>query len=89
MCKQVAWTKKVLEDFIELAMLSDDEAFIMRSRCKGWTVTMQALELKKSESSVHRTINMLKKKYDVVQAEYPDRFPPRKSSKKETYMDTH
>lgn len=87
--KQVIWTKKVLEDFIELAMLTEEEAFIMRSRVKGMTVTQQALELNKSESSVHRMINQLKKKYDAVQAEHPDRFPPRKFSAKETYMDTH
>lgn len=89
MSKQVVWTKKVLEDFIELAMLTEEEAFIMRSRVKGWTVTQQAMELNKSESSVHRTINLLKKKYDTVQAEHPDRFPIRKASAKETYMDTH
>lgn len=87
--KQVIWTKKVLEDFIELAMLTEEEAFIMRSRVKGMTVTQQAMELNKSESSVHRMINQLKKKYDAVQAEHPDRFPPRKFSAKETYMDTH
>lgn len=87
--KQVIWTKKVLEDFIELAMLTEEEAFIMRSRVKGVTVTQQAMELNKSESSVHRMINQLKKKYDAVQAEHPDRFPPRKFSAKETYMDTH
>lgn len=89
MSKQVVWTKKVLEDFIELAMLTDDEAYIMRSRVKGITVTQQAIALHKSESSIHRMINQLKAKYDAVQAEYPDRFPLRKVSKAEEYMDTH
>lgn len=87
--KQVAWTKDVLNNFIEMAMLSEEEIFIMETRIKGWTVTKQALELNKSESSVHRSINMLKKKYDRVQQEHPEMFPKRKSSVKETYMDTH
>lgn len=89
MSKEVTWTKKVLDNFIELAMLTDDEVYIMRSRVKGITVTQQALALNKSESSVHRMIKELKKKYDAVQAEHPDKFPPRRFSEKETYMDTH
>lgn len=89
MAKQIVWTKQVLENFIEQAMLTEDEIFIMETRIKGWTVTMQAMELKRSESSVHRMINVLKRKYDKVQKENPDMFPVRRSSAKETYMDTH
>lgn len=87
--KQVLWTKKVLESFIEKAMLTEDEAYIMRSRCQGVTVVEQAHKLHKSEATVHRMISSLKKKYDVVQAEYPEEFPPRKYSAQEEYMDTH
>ena len=89
MSKQVRWTKQLTEDFIDLAMLSDDEAYIMRSRVKGVSVTAQALELNCSESTVHRMIAKLKKKYDTVQAEHPDKFPPRRTSAKETWMDEH
>lgn len=89
MAHQVIWTKEVLENFIELAMLSEEEVFIMRTRIKGWTVTRQAIELNKSESSVHRSISLLKKKYDKVQAEHPEIFPPRRFSMKEAYMDAH
>lgn len=85
--KQVRWTKKLTEDFIELAMLSDDEAYIIRSRVKNTPVSIQAAELSCSESTVHRMIAKLKKKYDVIQKEYPDKFPTRKKSAKETWMD--
>lgn len=86
---QIAWTKNLTEKFIELAMLSDDEAYIMRSRVKGETVTQQALTLHKSEATIHRMIKKLKDKYDIVQKENPDVFPIRYVSKQEEYLDSH
>lgn len=44
--------KLILEEFVDKAMLSDQEKFIMEPRVKGWTVTEQALYLKVSESTV-------------------------------------
>lgn len=85
--KQVKWTKKLTEDFIELAMLSDDEAYIIRSRVKGTPVSIQADYLCCSESTVHRMIAKMKNKYDNIQKEYPEKFPVRKKSAKETWMD--
>lgn len=89
MAHQVKWTKKVLDSFIEKAMLNEDEIFVMVTRCKGWTVTKQALELHKSEATIHRMIKLLKDKYDRVQAEYPSEFPVRRTSKEEIYMDNN
>ncbi|MGN0317811.1 MAG: hypothetical protein ACI4E1_07775 [Lachnospira sp.] len=89
MAHQVPWTKLLVDNFVELAMLSTDEEFIIRTRVKGWTVTRQAIHLNKSESSVHAMIKTMKKKYDNVQKTYPDIFPERKFSAKEAYMDTH
>lgn len=87
MSKQVLWTDKLTESFIRKAMLSDDEAFVMRTRARGYTVTQQAMELNKSESTIHRMIRDIKNKYDAVQKEYPDEFPIRKTSKVEEFMD--
>lgn len=89
MAHQVPWTNKRMEFFIKEASLSEDEAFIIRTRVKGWSVTQQALELNKSVPTIHRMISKLKIKYDHVQEEYPDELPKRKSSAKETWMDTH
>lgn len=89
MAHQVIWTQQVLEAFIEQALLSEDEEFIMRSRCRGMSVVQQAMMLNKSESTVHNMIRILKKKYDAVQKENPDVFPPRRFSMAETYMDNH
>lgn len=87
--KQVKWTEQILRKFEQRALLSEEECYIMESRIKGATVTQQALKLSKSESTIHRIIKELKIKYDLVQQEYPDEFPKRKKSAKETYMDTH
>lgn len=87
MAHQIKWTKQLTEDFIEMAMLSDDEAYIIRSRVKNTPVSIQSAYLNCSESTVHRMIAKLKKKYDVVQKENPNKFPPRKKSAKETWMD--
>ncbi|MCQ2962205.1 MAG: hypothetical protein MJ235_07720 [archaeon] len=89
MAHQVHWTKKLLDDFIEEALLSDDEIFIMKSRIQGMPVSRQAMELNRSESSIHQMISKLKRKYDIVQQHNPDKFPKRKMSKEEQYMDTH
>lgn len=89
MAKQVKWTKNILKEFEDLAMLSDDECYIMESRCKNVSVSAQAQHLNVSESTIARMINRLKVKYDAVQKEYPDKFPKRKFSAKETWMDNN
>lgn len=89
MAHQVPWTKLLVDNFVEFAMLSEDEEFIMRTRVKGWTVTKQAMYLNKSESAVHAMIKTMKIKYDNVQKTYPDLFPERKFSIDEVYMDHH
>lgn len=86
---QVPWTNKLTESFIEKGALSEDEAYIMRTRVKGYTVSKQAMELNCSEATVHRMISLLKKKYDKVRMEYPNEFPKRRTSAKETWMDEH
>lgn len=89
MAKQVIWTQKVLESFIELGGLNETEEYIMRSRCKNITVLEQSEHLHCSPATVNRTIADLKARYDAVQKEYPNIFPVRKSSKQEKYMDEH
>lgn len=89
MSKQVPWTKTIMQCFIDEAMLSEEEIFILETRVKGWPISKQAAELNRSESSIHKSIAQLKKKYDRVQKLHPDTMPPRRASAKEAYMDTH
>lgn len=88
MSKQVPWNKVIVERFIELAMLNDEEQEILRTRVAGWTITEQSIKLNMSESKVNKIIARLKVKYDNVQ-KYDVILPPRKFSAKETYMDNH
>lgn len=86
MAKQVPWNSVILEEFIRLALLTEDEEKIMRTRIAGWTRTKQSLEFGMSLSSIDRTINTLKHKYDDVQ-KYSTVLPLRKRSACELYMD--
>ena len=88
MAHQVPWNKIVVERFIELAMLTEDEERILRTRVAGWPRTRQAYELDVSVATVDRIIKRLKQKYDNVQR-YDPLLPPRRSSDAETWMDAH
>lgn len=88
MAKQVPWNKIILEEFINLAMLTTEEEEIMRTRIAGWTRVEQSNKLGMSLATVDRHIARLKVKYDRVQ-KYSPLLPPRKESAEELYMDTH
>lgn len=88
MSKQVPWNKIILETFISLAVLTDEEEKILRTRVMGWTITKQAMTFGMSTAAVNRIIRRLKAKYDSVQP-YSPLLPPRRHSAAETYMDTH
>lgn len=88
MSKQVPWNKLIVETFVEEAMLSKDEEWLLRTRVAGWSIIKQAEFMKCSESTVNRMIADLKCKYDNV-SKYNPLLPPRKSSKQETWMDNN
>lgn len=88
MAKQVEWNKHIVEVFIEEAMLSEEEIFILETRVKGYPISKQAELLSMSESSVNRIINRLKKKYDNIQKYHPD-LPKRRISNQELFMDNN
>ena len=88
MAHQVPWNKIILEEFITLANLTEQEEWVMRTRVAGWSRTRQARELHISIETLDRLIRLLKCKYDKVQP-YSPLLPPRRFSAKETWMDTH
>lgn len=61
------WNKLMLDEFCNLALLSDVERFLIESRIKGMTICQQADELNLSISSVNRMIRRIKDKYNEVQ----------------------
>lgn len=88
MSKQVPWNKYIVERFIELAMLNEEEEMILRTRVMGWTITKQSMEFGMSISKINKIIALLKKKYDKIE-KYDTSLPPRKFSAKEIYMDNN
>ena len=88
MAHQVPWNKIIVETFVEEAMLTEEEEWILRTRVAGWSRTKQADKLRMSLSSVDRIIADLKRKYDKVQ-KYNPLLPPRRASKEETWMDAN
>lgn len=45
MTNEVIWTKLVLERFIQLANLTEEEEIVIRTRAAGWSRVKQAMEL--------------------------------------------
>lgn len=88
MSKQVPWSKIILETFVEEALLSKEEEWILRTRIAGWSRTKQCMELNISLSTLDKRISALKKKYDKV-SRYNPLLPPRKTSAEETWMDNN
>lgn len=84
MSKQVPWNKIILNEFIDLASLSDDEEQIMRMRIAGKSRLQIADALGMSTTSLDRFIARLKIKYDNVQP-YSQNMPKRRFSAFETY----
>lgn len=60
----------------------------MRTRIAGWTIQEQSDAFGFSVGKTNKLIAECKRKYDEVQPFSP-LLPPRKTSAKERYMDTH
>lgn len=88
MSRQVPWNLIILEEFIRIGSLTEEEEAVMRTRIANWPRTRQAMELHMSMSKLDKIIKRLKVKYDKVQP-YSPLLPPRKFSAEETYMDEH
>lgn len=63
----ILWNKIIIDEFIELACLSETEEMILRTWAKGWSITKQSLEFHMCESSVKKIKHRIKIKYDNVQ----------------------
>lgn len=79
---KVLWTKLVLEEFVDKALLTREEEMILRTRVAGWTRVKQAQEFNMSVGTVDNIIKRLRAKYDEVQRMDPI-LPPRKDGENE------
>ena len=87
MSVQVVWTKKTFNFFADAANLTKFERDVLQCRISNFTQVQTAMYLSCGTSTVAKCVKRLKKKYDIVQQEYPDELRPRKSSAVELYMD--
>ena len=88
MSHEIKWNKIILEEFIDLALLTKEEEMVMRTRVAGWTISEQASAFGMSISKVNKLVSRCKRKYDEVQP-YSPLLPPRRMSAEERYLDTH
>lgn len=88
MAKQVCWTKKIVETFIEEAYLTKEEQDMLSTRFAGLTISEQEDKFNISVGKVNRIIKRLKLKYDNVK-KYCKYLPVSKESAAELYMNTH
>ena len=66
MARQICWTKKIVETFIEEACLTKEEQDILRTMVACLTISEQVERFNISVGKVNRIIKRLKWKYDNV-----------------------
>ena len=74
--KDIIWNKIILNEFIELACLTETEEKILRTRISGWSRVKQAMEFNMCLSCVDSIMQTIRVKYDMVQP-YSSILPPR------------
>lgn len=72
--EKIPWNRVILEEFISVAMLTEDEERIIRTRVQGWSRVKQSMDRNISEATVDRIINRLKTKYKFA-AKYSSILP--------------
>ena len=75
--KDIIWNKIILNEFIDLALLTELEENILRTQIKGLSRTEQAFKFNISIETVDKVLNTIRKKYDLVQS-YSTILPKRK-----------
>lgn len=75
--RDIIWNKIILDEFIRLAILTETEEKILRTRIAGWSRARQSMEFNMSLSTVDCLIKLINQKYDMVQP-YSSVLPERK-----------
>lgn len=75
--KDILWNKIILDEFIRLALPTEFEIQLIRSRMADQSRAQQSFEFSRSLPRVDAAIKSIRQKYDAVQP-YSDILPPRK-----------
>ena len=79
--KDIIWNNIILDEFFRLAILTETEEQILRTRIAGWSRVKQSMEMNMSVSAVDSALRMIGKKYDMVQP-YSTILPIRKKKQR-------
>lgn len=71
---KVPWNRVILDEFVSLALLTDEEEKIVRARAAGWSRIKMCHTFNMSLATVDRIIKDLKQKYSYAQA-YSELLP--------------
>lgn len=77
--KDIMWNKIILDEFIRLAMPTDVEVQVIKSRMAAQSRVQQSFNMSMSVSTVDAAIKSIRQKYDAVQP-YSSILPPRKKN---------
>lgn len=75
--KDIIWNKIILDEFIRLALPTEFEIQLIRSRMAEQSRVQQSFEFSRSLPRVDAAIKSIRQKYDAVQP-YSTILPPRK-----------
>ena len=82
--KGIVWTKAIFDEFVRVAMLSEEEVAVVEASIKGWSIVKISMELCMSERKVKTILHRCRIKYDTAQKE-SDILPVRKRTVKDTF----
>ena len=77
--KDILWNTVILDEFIRLAVPTEFEVQIIRSRMADQSRVQQSFEFSRSLPRVDAAIKSIRQKYDAVQP-YSAILPPRKKN---------
>lgn len=81
--KDILWNRIILDEFIRLAMPTELEIQVIKSRMAEQSRVQQSFNMSMSVSTVDAAIKSIRQKYDAVQP-YSTILPPRKKNAQKT-----
>ncbi|MBP3699091.1 MAG: hypothetical protein J6J01_06410 [Oscillospiraceae bacterium] len=71
---KIPWNRVILDEYVSLALLTEEEENIIRTRAAGWSQVKQCHTFSMSPAALARKIKKLKIKYDAL-IPYSDKLP--------------
>ena len=82
--KGIVWTKAIFDEFVKVAMLSEEEIAVVEASIKGHSQVKMSMDLNMSLTKINKILHRCRIKYDISQKE-SDILPPRKRTVKDTF----